>query len=200
MDKEDKIIIIGLSGKIGSGKDYIAKEIIGNYLKEKRIGYIHMAFSDAIKVHLMVSESIPYEKLFIKKSIETRKKLQNLGMEMRENNDKIWIKYLDSWMKVYENRGIKVVLISDVRFNNENDYIKEKGGMVFRIIAPNRTLKKVKEESENNNEEINKIKNHISEIELNDNDIDKYDEIIYNDNEDHENKYENIFKKINMKI
>ena len=198
MNKEKEILIIGLSGKIGSGKDYITQEIIGNYLKERRIEYIHMAFSDAIKVHLMINESISYEKLFIKKTIETRKKLQNLGMEMRNIDNKIWIKHLDSWIKIYGNRGIKVILISDVRFDIEYKYIKEKGGIVFRIIAPNRTLKKIKEETNNNNKELNDIKTHISETELDDNNY--YDEIILNDNDDYENKYENIFKIINTKI
>lgn len=198
MNKEKEILIIGLSGKIGSGKDYITQEIIGNYLKERGIEYIHMAFSDAIKVHLMINESISYEKLFIKKTIETRKKLQNLGMEMRNIDNKIWIKHLDSWIKIYGNRGIKVILISDVRFDIEYKYIKEKGGIVFRIIAPNRTLKKIKEETNNNNKELNDIKTHISETELDDNNY--YDEIILNDNDDYENKYENIFKIINTKI
>lgn len=186
-------LIIGFSGKIGSGKDYIAREIVGTHLKNEGIQYIHMAFSDAIKVNIMATTDTSYESLYVKKTVESRNMLQKCGMESRATDDHIWIKYLDSWLKVYVSRGFKVILISDVRFPIEVDYIVKNGGKIFRIIAPERTLKKMSEETDNNIEEIEKIKRHISETEL---DNYNFDLIINNDKETQEeilNKIKFIF-------
>lgn len=177
-------LIIGFSGKMGSGKDYIAKEVVGKYLRTQGIQYIHMAFGDVIKVKLMATMETSYESLYVKKTVESRRLLQTVSMESRKTDDKIWIKYLDAWIKVYGTRGIDVILISDVRFPIEYEYIKEKGGLVFRIIAPMRTLKKMNEETNNNDEEIKKIKEHISEIALDDYEYSLYNGIIYNDGGD----------------
>ena len=60
-----------------------------------------------------------------------------------------------------------------------------RGGVIFRIIAPMRTMKKMQEETGNNVEEIGKIKAHISETALDNMDTDGdtlFDAIIYNDN------------------
>jgi hypothetical protein len=186
-------LIIGFSGKIGSGKDYIAKEIVGTHLKNMGIQYIHMAFSDAIKVNLMATTDISYESLYVKKTTESRNMLQKCGMKLRATDDSIWIKYLDSWLKVYVSRGFKVILISDVRFPIEVDYINERGGQIFRIIAPERTLKKMSEETDNNIGEIEKIKTHISETELDNYD---FDLIINNDKETHDEIWNKIHDEI----
>lgn len=170
---------------MGSGKDYIAKEVVGNYLRTRGIQYIHIAFSDALKVQLMATDGVPFDALYMKKTAISRKLLQSRAMEMRKDNDKIWINYVDAWITVYGSRGTQVILISDVRFPIEMDYIKMRGGLIFRIIAPMRTMKKMKEETENNAEEIAKIKGHISETAFDNMDTDGdtlFDAIIYNDN------------------
>jgi hypothetical protein len=193
MDKtDDGIKIIGFSGKMGSGKDYISINILGDYLTKNGIPYIHMAFSDALKVELMAKGGYTYESLYIKKTIESRMALQKTGMDMRKMDDTIWIKYLDSWMRVYSMRGTKIIIISDVRFPIEYNYIKDKGGIIFRIIAPNRTLKKMKEETNENMEEIEIIKKHISETAMDEIPLEKYDAIFYNDDIDNNELLEEI--------
>ena len=198
MDKPKQVdnykfpLIIGFSGKMGSGKDYIAKEVVGNYLRTLEIDFIHMAFGDAIKVHLMATTDVTYESLYIKKTTDTRKLLQEFGTETRKIYDKIRIKHLNNWIEVYGHRGVKVILISDVRFPIEYEYIKEKGGIIFRIIAPERTMKKIKEETNEMVEDIEKISTHISEIALDH--YSDYDGIIYNDETDIKNEINSHLK------
>jgi len=176
-------LIIGFSGKMGSGKDYIAKEVVGNYLRSNGIQYIHIAFSDALKVQLMATDGVSFEALYVKKTAVSRKLLQQRAMEMRKDNDNIWINYLDAWITVYGSRNAQVVLISDVRFPIEMEYIKKKGGIIFRIIAPMRTMKKMEEETGNNVEEIEKIKGHISETAFDSFDNGVFHMVLYNDND-----------------
>jgi hypothetical protein len=188
--------IIGFSGKIGSGKDYIAKEILGKYLKSIGKTYIHMAFSDAIKVHLMATTETTYEELYVKKTEKSRNLLQYIGMETRRVDDMIWIKTLDAWIKVYGNRGVDIILISDVRFPIEMKYIKERGGIIFRLISPERTFIKMREEM--GNDENTVIKTHISETALDDYNLNEFDEILYNDNLTNDEILDKIKKPLNL--
>jgi hypothetical protein len=119
--------------------------------------------------------------LYIKKTANTRKLLQSVAMDSRKTDDAIWIKHLDAWLKVYGMRGVQVVLISDVRFPIEIDFIKKKGGIIFRIIAPNRTLKKMEEETGGDEMEMEKIRTHVSETVLDHYPLTVFDNILYND-------------------
>lgn len=173
-NNNNRVLVIGISGKLGSGKDHIAKEVIGNYLASLGIPYMHMAFGDALKVHLMTTHGVPFNELYVKKTAYSRQMLQNVGMELRETDDKIWIKQIDAWISVYSGmRNVRVILISDVRFPIEYEYIKKRGGLVFRIVAPKRTMCKMNEE---NGGGIVKgvCGGHISEIAL-----DTYDELAF---------------------
>jgi hypothetical protein len=176
--------IIGFSGKIGSGKDYIVKEVVGNYLRTQGIQYIHLAFGDALKVtlltanfsHAIDNDGVTFETLYIKKTEKTRILLQTEATNRRKIDENAWIKQLDAWISVHAMRGVRVVLISDVRFPNEIEYIKQKGGIIFRILAPERTMKKMKEEMDSN-----EAREHISETALDSNELNYYDGVIYND-------------------
>ena len=178
MSSSSSLFIIGFSGKIGSGKDYIVKEIVGNYLRSQCVQYVHLAFGDAIKVLLMGSDSVnhgvTFENLYVKKTEKTRILLQTVATNARKLDENVWIKYLDAWVSVHGLRGAKVVLISDVRFPNEIEYIKQKGGIIFRIYAPDRTLKKMNEEMDGI-----EVGAHISETVLDK--LNYYDGMIYND-------------------
>jgi len=178
--------IIGISGKIGSGKDYIAHNIIGKFFKDINLNVIHLAFGDPVKVNLISErpDIANFENMYINKSKETRALLQEYSMEMRKKNDKIWIQQLDAWINIHCSRGVNVIIISDVRFPIEVDFIHKKGGMVFRVISPNRTLEKMKEEC---NEDLNKVeefKNHISETALDNYPLTGFDGVLFNDSYD----------------
>jgi len=181
-------LIIGLSGKIGSGKNYIAENIISTILPNNYIP-IYLAFADQIKVEVYcrdIKNMITYDNLYINKNSDVRKELQKYGTDIgRNESPEIWVKALDLWITLFQNRWtckthIPVFIITDVRFENEANYIKINNGKLIKIYAPLRTHKKIMQEANNDIEMYNKIKLHKSEIALDE--YNKYDLYIDNDN------------------
>ncbi len=166
---------IGISGKMGVGKDYI----VNNYLSNLYEKNIIISFADMIKINLMVHNNIKLNELYGNKTPEIRQLLQYEGTENGRNKygEDIWIKYIKSWGELYLSRGYKYIIITDVRFKNEYEFIKNNNGIIIRIEAPNRNEQRLRNES-SNEEEYNKIKNHKSEIDL---DNLNFDIIINND-------------------
>lgn len=186
-------ILIGLSGKMGVGKDYIAHNIILPYLEKKNIKTLIIAFADQIKVNTSVKNNISLSKMYDTKNENIRKLLQKEGTENGRDKygNNIWIDYVDKWTDIYSKRGIQAFIITDCRFKNEVEYIKKNNGVIFRIEAPLRNKERIY--NEKNSLEIQK---HISEIDLDDY---KFDNIINNDyisNEDNELLNRNIKDKI----
>ena len=181
--------IIGLLGNRGVGKDYISKKI---YNKSNEPTLI-VAFADHFKIDAIVDLNIKYEKVFHKKNLETRKKLQELGTKYgRElKNPNIWIDKLENWIRIYNERGIKKFIVTDLRFQNEVDWIHKFGGIVIKVIAPNRNMERIIEEEFN---ECNDLfsRNHISETEIDK--VKNYNYIIRNDyNNNLDLELKNIF-------
>jgi len=194
-------ILIGLSGKMGVGKDYIAQNIILPYLEKRNIKTLIIAFADQIKVNTSVKNNISLSKMYDTKNEDIRKLLQKEGTENGRDKygNNIWIDYVDKWTDVYSKKGIQAFIITDCRFKNEVDYIKKNNGVIIRIEAPLRNKERIYKEK--NSLEIQK---HISEIDLDDY---KFDNIINNDyisNEENElinkNIKNNIYKILNIHI
>ena len=193
--------LIGLSGKMGVGKDYIAQNIILPYLEKRNIKTLIIAFADQIKVNTSVKNNISLSKMYDTKNEDIRKLLQKEGTENGRDKygNNIWIDFVDKWTDVYSKKGIQAFIITDCRFKNEVDYIKKNNGVILRIEAPLRNKERIYKEK--NSLEIQK---HISEIDLDDY---KFDNIINNDyisNEDNElinkNIKDNIYKILNIHI
>lgn len=194
-------ILIGLSGKMGVGKDYIAHNVLMPYLEKKNIKTLMIAFADQIKVNTSVKHNINLFDMYDTKNENIRRLLQKEGTENGRDKygDNIWINYVDKWTDIYSKRGIQAFIIMDVRFKNEAEYIKSKNGLLIRIEAPLRNKERIT--NEKNSLEIQK---HISEIDLDDY---KFDNIINNDyisNEEnellHKDVKNQIYKIINMHI
>lgn len=165
------IEVWGFSGKAGSGKNYVSEKLFLPLLTEKST--LFMAFADHFKIEAIVKDKLDYDKVFGQKDEKTRVVLQKRGTE--EGRDvfgpDIWINILEQWMKLYASRGIERFIITDVRFPNEVEFIKKKGGKVIRIESPNRVR---------NRRYWEKIKDeHISEKALDD--YKNFDYIIHND-------------------
>ena len=73
---------------------------------------------------------------------------------------------LETWLNIYKSRGVKRFIISDVRFQNEVDWIKKMGGYVIKVNASDRHKNKVCQESNNNTFAQDEISSHISELEI----------------------------------
>lgn len=163
-------LIIGFSGKMGTGKNYIAENLLPHILNKmlNNIQYYYLSFGDQIKVELGCRNSdLTYDKLFNNKTKEVRQQLQRYGTEQgRDKYGKdIWIRSMGMWMDIFKNRTPdknNVFIITDVRFKNEADWIKQHKGILIRVNADKRNEKRVQEEGSQDN------KNHSSETDLDD--------------------------------
>lgn len=132
-------MIIGLSGYARSGKDSTAELLCLNY------GYRRVSFADPIREALMrlnprvgdMPLSILVEDYgwdLAKQNPEVRRLMQVLGTEVGRSmfGDDVWIK-----MALRDLRPEDKVVISDVRYPNEADAIKQLGGSLWRINRHN---------------------------------------------------------------
>jgi shikimate kinase len=158
-------MIIGLMGKIGSGKSTIANYLQGTH------NYTEYSFADPLKkIGLILGFShdqlygTQEQKLAIHPHwrISGRTFMQRLGTTFRDINalipelhteKGIWIDLLK--MKV---QNCEHIVISDVRFQDEANAVKELGGIIISISRENRESKSehsyVNHESETSLEKI----------------------------------------------
>jgi hypothetical protein len=138
-------MIIGLSGYAQSGKDTIANYLVENY------GFTRVAFADPMREALYALNPRIYDipELsgvslqwlvdrmgwdFVKvDSPETRGLLQRFGTEVGR---KLWGEnfWVDKAMEKIDN--LDRVVVTDVRFPNEYDAIKNSDGQVWRVSKP----------------------------------------------------------------
>ena len=156
-------MIIGLSGYAGSGKDTVADYLVNDK------GFVRVAFADAIKEALRrlnpilengftLNENVlKYGWEVTKAKSETRRLMQVFGTEVGRNmfGSAFWVDFV--FFKTIRNYPEDTnFVIPDVRFPNEADIIRERGGKVWRIEREN----------------IAPINSHSSETALDDYDFD----------------------------
>jgi dephospho-CoA kinase len=130
-------MIIGLSGYARAGKDTVAKILVEEY------GYSRIAFGDIIRSAIYslnpivtydgmrLQHLVDLEGWEIAKSVpEVRRLMQTMGTEVgREIIDpQIWVELTLSTTKPNDK-----IVIPDVRFRNEAEEIKYRGGQIWRI-------------------------------------------------------------------
>lgn len=192
--------IIGISGKIGSGKDTFAKllaeQLVGKVerhaladklrliteivsgVKMSTTHEINKPFCNEIRNYTQDQKNIVI-KQFNKTIGET---LQLVGTDLfRDNYDTdIWVKsFFNEELDEKLNDG-KIIIVPDVRFINEANHIIQEGGYLIRL------------EGDPIGVRVNSLRdlNHISETNLDN--YNKFDKVIYNNN----NKDVNILKTI----
>jgi len=133
----NNIIVIAVSGKKGSGKDLFYT------FAKARVGAKRVAFADYLKhlarqlFKLSVEQTDgkqkeePTEYVRDGKALTPREILIDLGRWFRSVDPGFWYK------KAFEiingmNHGT-IVVVTDMRFKNEADYIKEQGGYLVRL-------------------------------------------------------------------
>lgn len=136
--------IIAVAGQAGAGKD-----TVGTFLN--LIGFQRFAFADKVREQALALN--PYVGLTrtgmirlgqvvteigwteAKKNPEVRRLLQTFATEViRENFDAdIWIKLVQ---REIESRKTKKVVITDLRFENEAQWVHEMGGENWIIVRP----------------------------------------------------------------
>src|ERR1041385_511621 len=151
--------IIGLSGKKQSGKNQVARFITKIY-KNKII--LETAFADELKLEVADACNTTVDEIQLHKDTY-RNLLQLWGTNYRRKfyGEDYWIKKL---LFKISNSVADITIITDVRFLNEAQMVKQIGGYLVRIERPSDSVL---------------IDRHPSEIELDD--YKKFDFIIKND-------------------
>jgi len=127
--------LIGLAGKAGCGKDTVA-----NYLTS-RYDFNQLAFASALKAGICAMFNIDPDELEdreFKESIlepygkSPRQMMQTLGTEWGRNcvHPELWLLLVEHDLGTYRRMDN---VISDVRFENEADMIRKRGGKIWHI-------------------------------------------------------------------
>lgn len=140
--------IIGLSGFAGAGKDEAAKALV-------RQGYTRIAFADVLRDIAVAINPYVYERADDDEDIhvfrrlsnvirnygwddaknefpDVRRLLQRLGTEAGRNilGENIWVD------TAFKHADSDKIVVTDVRFPNEAEGIRDRGGRVVRIERP----------------------------------------------------------------
>lgn len=164
------MLIIAVSGKLGSGKDYVTNNYILKMLSTPKV--TKMAFADHIKVTVASQRNWSLERLLAgDKTQEERRALQIAGTEQGRDvhGPDIWVTTMANWIKLRQLRGddIDVVLVTDCRFPNEAKWVEDNGGFLCRVNALDRHEAALRRTSDDP-EVIAGIRSHVSETALDD--------------------------------
>ncbi len=166
-------IVIGISGKIGSGKNAVADLI----QKHSNIEFEQTAFAKKLKQVVALLCEIDYEDTLSQEAKNTfipeynstiGNMYQVIGTSvMRDNYDKnVWVKALHLELK--NNYGTNY-LITDVRFKNEAESLLNINAGLIRVVRPNNKTAELS----------NRDLNHTSETDLDN--FTEFNYIIMND-------------------
>ena len=125
-------MLIGISGKAGCGKDTLGKYLCDEYR------CLHYYFAKPLKEGAKIMFALTDDQIANKEvpiepwGISPRKIWQLLGTEVGRGIDPaIWIKNAEMFVKSVPGR---TVVITDVRFDNEAIFIRNRGGVVINIV------------------------------------------------------------------
>jgi len=138
------MIVIGLSGLAGSGKDTVADQLVNHH------SFVKLAFAQPLKDAMTTLFGIAQQAMDDRQQKEAvidwigkspRQLLQTLGTEWgrRHVADDIWTRIMQRRIEQIEcnsrQTGINGIVISDVRFENEAAWVRKRGWLVH-IIRP----------------------------------------------------------------
>ena len=142
MYKELEMPVIGISGKIGSGKDTVADILIENFHFLKRsfaYGLKKKAMDDFDLTKDQVYDPALKEITILEYGKSPREILQLMGTEWYRSIDpNYWVKslYKELSFHFFGMDTNMAICIPDVRFPNEFDFIDSIGGMNIRVVRP----------------------------------------------------------------
>ena len=137
-------MIIGIAGKKGSGKDTVGKYLINHH------GFTRYAFGDPVKEVCRLLFGFTDEQLYGDKKeeltefgIKPREAFQKIGTDFGRNIlhtllPDLRMKDGELWIDIFRREcpTNKLIVVTDVRFQNEADAIKEKGAKkVFAVCT-----------------------------------------------------------------
>lgn len=144
-------MIVGFVGLKNSGKDTLVKLL----QQEKNIQVYNLKFARGIKQLLETYFDIPkavYECPTLKEkkidhlNMSARELMINLGTYFRKLDRNCWINYIDNYLRDLENYDLTensktLYIFTDVRFDNEINYIKNKNGIIIDVLRQDLYIK-----------------------------------------------------------
>lgn len=164
--------IIGICGKKLHGKDTIANYLVEHY------GFTKVSFADALKNGVKEIFGFSDEQLNGNKkennddfwNISPREILQFVGTDCFRNlfgskfqhiGDNIWVMSTQRKINNLIKNGLTKIVIPDIRFPNEIEFIKKNNGTIFKVI---RTFEKIQYENKDTEKHISE--NSIDHIQV----------------------------------
>lgn len=137
---------IAICGKICSGKSTLADALAENFNLRK------ISFATPVKMYA--------QEIFGMKH-KDRELIQDFAEKIKEINPNVWVEYLDRLISETEDD----IIIDDLRFVNEYEYLKTKGFFIIRInIEMIDQIRRIKKTYPNTwRSHIDRL-NHVSEI------------------------------------
>jgi len=133
-------MLIGITGKAGSGKDTVADFFALQYEFEKAAFANHLKDVTALafgidKIHFHNQElKTKKHPIF---GITPREMIQKVGTECfrRIFDDNFWVNHVDTLYKQALNKGTHFI-VSDCRFENEVMWVRNNGGIILNVSNP----------------------------------------------------------------
>lgn len=148
--KKIKPLVVGITGKAGSGKSTVA-----DMIKDRVPESYQYAFAAPIKRAAATLFGGIFEDLGIKNSewlevgefkemkipgfdFSPRQFMQHLGTDIaRKLDPNVWIKLANDELGIAEFYHDKLFVVSDVRFDNEAEWVKRTGGLLVQVLRDN---------------------------------------------------------------
>lgn len=134
--------LIGLTGYAGTGKDTVRKML-------EDAGYRGFALADPIRSmlrDLLLKSGITDDYIDSRELKETiipelgvsyRHMAQSLGTEWGRSMDtNFWLRIAGAYLYEQYELGCNAFCVSDIRFANECEWVRERGGVIWRIDRP----------------------------------------------------------------
>lgn len=137
-----KPLLIGLAGTARSGKSTAADHLVRNHLLE------HYAFADPLRSGLMEIFNLDPDDFEGERKEQPlawlgrspRELMQSMGTEWAREmvHPDVWVKIAEQNLNYLQNSLSSVVgfVVSDVRFENEAEFIRQRGGTIIHIERP----------------------------------------------------------------
>jgi len=167
------MMMIGISGRRGAGKDAIADVFV------KEFGFWRIGLADPMKRFFLNEEVFTKDQLFgpsaNREEVDprwdksARQALQTLGTEWgRSFCEDLWVQILIRDAHRIQRLEGRSIVVTDCRFKNELDALKGAGAFLVRVVRPWKTL-------------LEGVDEHASETSLDDVPDSEFDHVITND-------------------
>ena len=134
-----EVPILGVSGRAGSGKDFMAD------LAVERLGFLKVPLANHFKVEAAAVGALQGDSSFFNalwcggpKPDELRELLQLTGTEHGRDvhGEDVWVAHAEAWIGYFARQsGVRGFIVPDIRFPNELSWVHALGGRVYRLVG-----------------------------------------------------------------